>query len=91
MVTINTEREVRRALQEAQIKAAMVKYAAHADWQVYMYSLAALSIKLIGPRNRMIHAMAIMEGWHVNGAEGDDLAALLDAATSAGGRALEEL
>lgn len=91
MVTINTEREARRALQEAQIKAALVKYAAHESWQVYMYSLAALSMKLIGPRNRMVEALAIMEGWYVNGAEGDDLAALLDATTSAGGRTREDL
>lgn len=84
----SAERAVREALQEAQIKAALVKYAAPGDWQVWTYNLPALSIKLIGPRNRMVEAIAVMEGWYVNGKEGDDLAAMLDDATGAGGRAI---
>lgn len=85
---INTERAALRAAQESEIKAALVKYAAPGDWQVWTYNLPALSIKLIGPRNRMVEAIAIMEGWYVNGKEGNDLAALLDDATGAGGRAI---
>lgn len=85
---VNTERAAQHAAQEAEIKAALVKYAAHESWQVYTYNLPALSIKLIGPRNRMVEAISLMWGWYVNGREGDDLAAMLDDATGAGGRAI---
>lgn len=85
---VNTERAAKQAAQESEIKAALVKYAAPGDWQVWTYNLPALSLKLIGPRNRMVEAISIMPSWYVNGREGDDLAAMLDDATGAGGRAI---